>query len=429
MQQVFVRQSHRTFPSQTSLIYGLIISVILLAKDVKMKKLMSLVALTLSAATFAAPASQWLTVDNQVLAKIRPNLNKSVQTIFSAEGASVVKLSTAEVEQLSEVIHHELHRCGGFMAHESEAEAINALTSQGDMYFAKRAIFSDYSINQTSLVQPMVAQVAEKSIRDMIIKLSDFQTRYYKSKTGIQSSEFIRDTWAHLASKRNDVKVELHQHKNWPQPSIIMTITGSDTPEEIVIVGGHADSIAGMFGGGGRSPGADDNASGISTITEVIRILMANNFKPKRTIQFMGYAAEEVGLLGSKEIATNYKNSGKKVVGVMQLDMTLNKGTADKDIVMMADFTNQAQNEFLGRLIDEYVKVSWGYSRCGYGCSDHASWTANGYPASMPFESTMEDINRHIHTARDTLESAGGDAKHAAKFAKLATAFVVELAN
>jgi leucyl aminopeptidase len=394
-----------------------------------MKKIIGLVALALSASAFAAPTSQWLTVDNQVLSKIRPKLNKSVQTIFSAEGASVVKLTQSEVEELSTLIHHELHRCGGFMAHETQEEAINALTSQGDIHFAKRAIFSDYSIDQASLVKPMVAQVAEKSIRDMIIELSNFKTRYYKSDTGVQSSQFIRDSWAKLAKNRNDVTVELYKHKNWPQPSIIMTVTGSENPDEIVIVGGHADSIAGMFGGTGRSPGADDNASGIATITEVIRILMDNNFKPKRTIQFMGYAAEEVGLLGSKEIASNFKKEGKKVVGVMQLDMTLNKGTIDKDIVMMADFTNQAQNEFLGRLIDEYVKVSWGYSRCGYGCSDHASWTANGYPASMPFESTMEDINKHIHTAKDTLESAGGDAKHAAKFAKLATAFVVELAN
>ena len=55
--------------------------------------------------------------------------------------------------------------------------------------------------------------------------------------------------------------------------------------------------------------------------------------------------------------------------------------------------------------------------------------TAAGYPASMPFESTMEDINKKIHTANDTLQNAGGDAKHAAKFAKLATAFVVELAK
>jgi leucyl aminopeptidase len=394
-----------------------------------MKKILGLVALTLSAATMASPGSQWLTVDNQVLAKIRPNLNKSVQTVFTGEGASVVKLSAQEIEKLSHVIHHDLHRCGGFIQHSSEAEAIEAITSQGEMHFAKRAIFADYTIDQQGVADPMVSQVEEKTIRDMIIKLSNFNTRFYKSDTGVQSSEFIRDTWASLAKKRNDVKVELYKHKNWPQASIIMTITGSEKPEEIVILGGHADSIAGMFGGNGRAPGADDNASGIATITEVIRILMNSDFKPKRTIQFMGYAAEEVGLLGSKEIAQTYKQKSQKVIGVMQLDMTLRKGTVDKDIVMMADYTNGAQNEFLGRLIDEYVKVSWGYSRCGYGCSDHASWTANGFPASIPFESTMEDINHSIHTAKDTLESSGGDAKHAAKFAKLATAFVVELAN
>lgn len=394
-----------------------------------MKKILGLVALTLSAATMASPGSQWLAVDNQILAKIRPNLNKSVQTVFTGEGASVVKLSAQEIEKLSHVIHHDLHRCGGFIQHSSEAEAIEAITSQGEMHFAKRAIFADYTIDQQGVAAPMVSQVAEKTIRDMILKLSDFNTRFYKSETGVKSSEFIRDTWANLAKKRNDVKVELYNHKSWPQASIIMTITGSEKPEEIVIVGGHADSIAGMFGGNGRAPGADDNASGIATITEVIRILMNSDFKPKRTIQFMGYAAEEVGLLGSKEIAQSYKQKSQKVIGVMQLDMTLKKGTVDKDIVMMADYTNGAQNEFLGRLIDEYVKVSWGYSRCGYGCSDHASWTANGFPASIPFESTMEDINRSIHTAKDTLESAGGDAKHAAKFAKLATAFVVELAN
>ena len=390
---------------------------------------MGLIALTLSATLLAAPKAQWVTVDNNVLAKIRPKLNKSVQTLFSAQGASVIKLSQEEIESLSHVIHNELHRCGGFITHESFEEAQGALSFQGDMYFAKSAIFTDYTIDQSTLVEPLVAQVQEPSIRSMIEKLSNFNTRFYKSETGIKSSEFIRDSWAELSKHRSDVKVELYKHSSWPQASIIMTIQGSEKSDEIVIVGGHADSISGMFGGNSRAPGADDNASGIATITEVIRVLMLNDFKPKRTIQFMGYAAEEVGLLGSKDIAGNYKNKARKVIGVMQLDMTLNKGTVDKDIVMMADYTNGAQNEFIGKLIDEYVKVPWGYSRCGYGCSDHASWTAAGYPASIPFESTMEDINRKIHTSQDTLQSAGGDAKHAAKFAKLATAFVVELAN
>jgi len=394
-----------------------------------MKKIIGLIVLSLSSVALAAPKAQWLTVDNDVLAKVRPKLNKSVQTLYSAQGASVVKLSALEVEQLSHTIHHELNRCGGFISHETFEEAQSALSFQGDMYFAKKAKFADYSIDQSSRVVPMVAQIEEPAIRSMIEKLSAFNTRHYKSETGVKSSEFIRDTWAALAKNRTDVKVELVKHANWPQASIVMTVQGSDAANEVVIVGGHADSIAGMFGGGGRAPGADDNASGIATITEVVRVLMNNNYKPRRTVQFMGYAAEEVGLLGSKDIANSYKAQNVKVVGVMQLDMTLFKGTADQDIVMMSDFTNGPQNEFLGKLIDEYVKVKWGYSRCGYGCSDHASWTAAGYPASIPFESTMGDINKKIHTANDTLQNAGGDAKHAAKFAKLATAFVVELAK
>jgi bacterial leucyl aminopeptidase len=395
----------------------------------KMKKMIGLFALALSTVALAAPKTQWLTVDNDVLAKIRPKLNKSVESLYSNQGATVVKLNAAEVEALSSTIHNELHRCGGFMAHDSFEEARTALSAQGEAFFAKKAIFSDYEIRFQSKVRGMVSQVRESSIRGMIDSLTNFNTRYYKSQTGVQSSEFIRDTWAALAKKRSDVKVELYKHKSWPQASIIMTIPGTDRSDEIIIVGGHADSIAGFFGGNSRAPGADDNASGIATITETIRILMNSNFKPSRTVMFMGYAAEEVGLLGSKEIAKSFKDAGKNVIGVVQFDMTLRHGTADKDIVFMSDFTNAAQNAYLGELIDEYVKVPWGYSKCGYGCSDHASWTANGYPASIPFESTMDDINRKIHTANDTIESAGGDASHAVKFAKLATAFVVEMAQ
>src|SRR4051794_13480554 len=123
-----------------------------------MKKIIGLVAVALTASAFASavtPKPQWLTVDNSVLAKIRPKLNKSVQTLFSGEGASVVQLSATEVEQLSHLIHNELHRCGGFMQHDSLEEATNALTVQGDMHFAQKAIFSDYDINQQSILKPM----------------------------------------------------------------------------------------------------------------------------------------------------------------------------------------------------------------------------------------------------------------------------------
>ncbi len=235
----------------------------------------------------------------------------------------------------------------------------------------------------------------------------------------------IKDLWQDLTNHRSDVKVEIFNHKHFPQPSVIMTLEGSEKSDEVIILGGHSDSISDEH----MAPGADDNASGIASITEVIRVLMEAGFKPRRTIKFMAYAAEEVGLFGSQEIARNFKKAQTKVMGVLQLDMTLFKGTVDKDIVLISDYTNKEQNKFLGTLIDQYVKVPWGYSACGYGCSDHASWSAYGYPASFPFESKFEDSSPIIHTSADVLENYGGDASHSVKFSKLAAAFVIEMAN
>jgi len=60
-------------------------------------------------------------------------------------------------------------------------------------------------------------------------------------------------------------------------------------------------------------------------------------------------------------------------------------------------------------LVGTYLPaLKLGYDKCGYGCSDHASWNAQGYPASMPFESSMARDNPTIHTAKDTLANSGG---------------------
>lgn len=395
-----------------------------------MKKLITaMMVLAFSSFAFAEP-THWVTVDSKILEKVSP-VHKNLLVQKESDGISLVQLSESEIMRLSDVIHHELHRCGGFMTHDDLAEAEEALRPSGDRFYGMKGIFNLYTISQTTQVSPMVAQVQASLIEETIRKMSSFHNRFHKAQTGLDSQAYVLNLWKDLSQSRSDIKVEYFQHTVSPQPSVVMTIEGSEYPNEIIVVGGHADSIAGGFFGRERAhaPGADDNASGIATITEAARILITNNYKPKRTIQFMAYAAEEVGLLGSKEIANSYKAQRKNVIGKIQFDMTLKKGTADKDIVLMSDFTNAAQNEFLGKLIDEYVKVPWGYSRCGYGCSDHASWTNAGFPASIPFEAEMKDSNKAIHTNRDTIETAGGDAMHSAKFAKLAIAYMVELAH
>ena len=395
----------------------------------KLKKLILALAVLAMEAQAASPL-RWVTIDSKILGSLAP-MQKALMVEKEAHGVSMIQLEEAQIEQLSHAIHHELHRCGGFMTHDSYDEAEAAFEPNGEMFYSMKGIFSDYTIDQQAILPAMIQQVEATKIEEVIRGMSAFHNRYYKAATGVDSQNYILETWKAIAKGRSDIKVELYKHSGWPQPSVVLTIEGSESNGETIVLGGHADSIGGGWFGGerARAPGADDNASGIATITEALRIAVANNFRPKRTVQLMAYAAEEVGLLGSKEIANAYKTQGKKVIGKIQFDMTLKKGTANRDIVLMTDFTNAAQNAFLGKLIDEYVKVPWGYSKCGYGCSDHASWTNAGFPASIPFESDMGDRNRAIHSDKDTIETAGGNAQHAAKFAKLALAYMVELAN
>ena len=132
----------------------------------------------------------------------------------------------------------------------------------------------------------MLETMKKENIYETITKLSTFQNRYYKGQYGKQSAAFIKDLWTSLVKDRSDATVEYFNHSQWDQPSIILTIKGQS--DETIILGGHQDSINGYFGGANaRAPGSDDNASGISTITEVIRTLVANNYRPNKTIKFL----------------------------------------------------------------------------------------------------------------------------------------------
>src|SRR5690606_30536691 len=241
-----------------------------------------------------------------------------------------------------------------------------------------------------------------------------------------------RDKWQAMATAagRTDVSFEVVEHFGTPMPSLIMTIEGAEQPDEYVIIGGHADSIT-QFAS--NAPGADDNASGIATITEVIRVLLDNNYKPQKTVQFMAYAAEEIGLVGSDEIAEDYFNEGKNVVAYVQFDMTNYKGSSADIAIIEDNYTSLDLNVFLIELMEHYNAtgthaISYTSSACNYACSDHASWEARGYLASFPFEAEFDDSNPEIHTPGD-LYSVSGNSNHAARFAKLGLEFIIEVAK
>lgn len=386
-------------------------------------------AMTATTAFSSTPDKQvYISIDSDALNFSEKTFGSRVEEVSTKDGISIVKIDEESLPWLSLLMHRNFNRCGGFMLHDDEGDAMELLHSQdGAQLFAKNNVFANYTIDQENIVKPLVDDVKADHIFNVITKLSSFKNRYYKGEFGKQSAAWIKDYWTSLVKNRTDATVEYFPHATWDQPSIILTLKGES--DDVIVVGGHQDSINGSFGGAtSTAPGADDNASGIGTISEVIRVLVDSSYHPQKTLKFMAYAAEEVGLLGSKEIAKSFKQKNINVIGVLQLDMTNFQGTKTLDIVMMRDYTNDDQNNFVGSIIDRYVPgIKWGFDKCGYGCSDHASWHSQGYPASMPFESRKNDMNGNIHTARDTLAVSGGNANHAAKFAKMAVAYVVEL--
>lgn len=350
-------------------------------------------------------------------------------------GADLVvsELRLHQLDDLSAHVHQQEHRCGGYFAFPTRREA-EAFIRADRSAAAARTAFATYTLDNAALVQAWLPQVSEARIYATIDHLQSYQNRYYASATGRTSAEWIRSTWQALAAGRDDVTTELVGCDGCStQPSVILTIRGTELPDEVLVLGGHLDSINGSAGGytGQRAPGADDDASGIATLTEVLRVSLASGWRPKRTVKFMGYAAEEVGLRGSRAIATAFANAGTNVVGVLQLDMTNYKSGAVDDMRLITDYSNAGLKDFLVALFDAYLAprgLTRGAYTCGYGCSDHAAWTSAGYPAAMMFEAgDPGGYFPYIHTTADTLAYMGESAQHSVKFAWLGLAFLAEL--
>lgn len=288
-------------------------------------------------------------------------------------------------------------------------------------------------------ISQMLEDVSAEEIEKTMRALSGFESRCHLHPDAIKAQEWLKSHWEEIVQGRSDIQVEYFHHPEIsPMPSLILTINGHSIPEDIIVAGGHIDSAAKEVMGAPptdeecrnkKAPGANDNASGIAVITEVLRVVVEHDYRPEKTVMLMAYAAEEIGLKGSEHIANTFAEEGRNVVGVLNLDMTNSRNSQDLDLVIIndADYTSSGLNASLVELIGIYLpEINWEYGQCGRGCSDHASWTNAGFPAAFVFESRFSDLYPHIHKATDTFEASGGNAEHSTTFAKLALAFVAE---
>jgi leucyl aminopeptidase len=344
-------------------------------------------------------------------------------------------LNESQMERLS-IMAHSLHRCAGYEVlsdvSPSDKDAIDQIFAdlrnrkERDRTFGFLA--GDLPQSPDSKVAAAVAQVSPAGIKKWVEWFSAFPSRFNHGERANDAITNLKGSLEELARQYSyPITVEFISHQSTAQKSLRFSIQGSIHPEQVIVLGAHADSVNWQDGSSARAPGADDNASGSSDLLEALRILLAQG-QPERSVHFFWYAGEESGLLGSAEIARTYKSQNVDVVAALQLDMTMMPGSGVGTITSIRDFTSPWLHDYMMKLNEFYVHARIEDDECGYACSDHASWNRRGYHAVFPFESQSRVMNQNLHTARDVIDSSS-NFEHSALFAKIAVAFAMHLAN
>ena len=199
-------------------------------------------------------------------------------------------------------------------------------------------------------------------------------------------------------------KVELMEKKVTTQ-NVLMILPGVDSTlkNEYLIIGGHFDHLG--KGGPGSSSravdtiaihyGADDNASGVAAMLEIAE-KFAGEGNNARSIIFAGFAAEELGLLGSKYLAEHMPVETNRINAMINLDMV---GRLKENKTLQVGGVGTARD--LKKIITSFsdtglVKLT--VSEEGYGPSDHSSF----YGKDIPVLFFTTGAHLDYHTPYDT---------------------------
>ena len=166
--------------------------------------------------------------------------------------------------------------------------------------------------------------------------------------------------------------------------NVLGLIRGTKRPDEVMIYTAHWDHLGMLEGTEGDSiyNGAADNGTGTASILSLARAFMAQPVPPKRSILFMGYTAEEMGLLGSKYYADNPVFPLGKSVASINIDM-LNFGGETNDLIIYGSGKSDLDKyaERAAKKLGIYIQEDpWPEQRYYYR-SDNISLARKGLPS------------------------------------------------
>jgi hypothetical protein len=211
--------------------------------------------------------------------------------------------------------------------------------------------------------------------------------------------------------------------------NIIGVVEGTDPKlkDEYIVIGAHMDHLGLGYQGGslysGKLPaihyGADDNASGTAGLLELAQYFAAN--PTKRSLLFMAFSGEELGLLGSAHYTRQPVIPLQKIVAMLNMDM-IGRLRDDQLSVIGAD-SSPAWRPLLEALNAEAgfnLTMGGGF---GGGGSDHASFLARKIPVLFFFTG----MHREYHTPADKPETI--NAPGAARVVRLVANVAEHIAN
>lgn len=255
---------------------------------------------------------------------------------------------------------------------------------------------------------------------------------------------------------KNELHVDIHQfvHEGRTLDNIEAELRGKT--DELVLITAHLDSTATSSPGDydpkdDPAPGADDDASGIAAVlaaAQAIKKLSALK-KPKRSIRFVLFNAEEHGLVGSKAYARKQAMLDAPIVAVYQMDMIGYNKLPPRSWEVHAGFSASSEVENRSALLAERIKalqdkvspnleIPQIYTNPdpAAGRSDHASFQERGYAACAVSEdffagplptSPEAEPNPNYHQKSDVLDNV--DVDYAADIARVVAAAAWVTAN
>ena len=147
-----------------------------------------------------------------------------------------------------------------------------------------------------------------------------------KDKIGALPTVRIPYMEAHKLLKEGVKRARINiKTKEWDSKSynVIGEIKGCEKPDEIIVVCGHYDTVVDVTG-------ASDNGGGTVITMELARIFAKQ--KPKRTIRFIAFGSEEMGLRGSVAYTQNLKKIDKEEKDKDDFDKERDKTILDKHV-------------------------------------------------------------------------------------------------